>query len=606
MALNFPTSPSLNQEYSSGAKTWIWNGDAWQIKPATNVAFATLASNLTGGSAGSIPYQTSADTTSMLDIGASGYFLKSTGTGITWDTVSLPAGQTSGSTTSGYLQYSGTTATNGQINGGTTAPSNTTRLNYEGYLYATRFYGDGSNLTSLAAANLSGTISSTVLGNSTVYIGTTAVALNRASAALALTGISSVTGSTTLDITSTTTNAVSLDSGTTGAINIGTNANAKTITIGNATGATSVVINGGTGAMQFGANAIARTITIGNTTGASALNLYSGTGNIVMNTGTTGTITIDSGTTGAVNIGTNANAKTITIGNTTTTSSLVLYSGTTGISMTTGTTGTITIDSGTTGAINIGTNANAKTITIGSTSSTAVQLPTGKTKIGTTTLAQGGAVTVTLPSTAGTLYVSGGTDIPLADGGTNASLTAVAGGVVYSTASAMAITSSGSSGQVLTSNGTGAPYWSTIGGATLSNDTTTVSDSYYPALATSTSGTWTTAYVSSTKLYYNPSTGQLNATNFNALSDEKYKNNIQSISNSSEIISNMRGVSFNWRSTGNKSYGVIAQEIEKVVPELVSTNNNGEKSVNYMSIIAFLIESNKDLQKRLQALENNK
>jgi hypothetical protein len=53
----------------------------------------------------------------------------------------------------------------------------------------------GANLTSLTAGNLSGTIPSAVLGNSTVYIGTTAVALNRASASLALTGISSIDGS---------------------------------------------------------------------------------------------------------------------------------------------------------------------------------------------------------------------------------------------------------------------------------------------------------------------------------------------------------------------------------------------------------------------------
>ena len=52
----------------------------------------------------------------------------------------------------------------------------------------------GANLTSLTAGNLSGTIPSGVLGNSTVYIGTTAVALNRATANLALTGITSIDG----------------------------------------------------------------------------------------------------------------------------------------------------------------------------------------------------------------------------------------------------------------------------------------------------------------------------------------------------------------------------------------------------------------------------
>ncbi|TAN34268.1 hypothetical protein EPN28_00250, partial [Patescibacteria group bacterium] len=55
--------------------------------------------------------------------------------------------------------------------------------------------------------------------------------------------------------------------------------------------------------------------------------------------------------------------------------------------------------------------------------------------------------------------IAGITDLALADGGTNASLTAVAGGVVYSTASALAISSTGTAGWLLLSGGTGAPTW---------------------------------------------------------------------------------------------------------------------------------------------------
>jgi len=71
------------------------------------------------------------------------------------------------------------------------------------------------------------------------------------------------------------------------------------------------------------------------------------------------------------------------------------------------------------------------------------------------------AKTVTFQDVAGTVYVSGGTDVTLADGGTNASLTAVNGGVVYSTASALAISAAGSAGQILRSAGAAAPTWST-------------------------------------------------------------------------------------------------------------------------------------------------
>jgi hypothetical protein len=116
-------------------------------------------------------------------------------------TVSSARGVTSGSTSGSFLAYNGTTAAAGQLDGGTTAPSGTTRLNYGGYLYATRFYGDGSNLTALPAGNLSGTIPTGVLANSSLNIGTTSVALNRASAALALTGITSVTGPSATNFT---------------------------------------------------------------------------------------------------------------------------------------------------------------------------------------------------------------------------------------------------------------------------------------------------------------------------------------------------------------------------------------------------------------------
>jgi hypothetical protein len=78
-----------------------------------------------------------------------------------------------------------------------------------GVLTATSFSGSGASLTSLAAGNLSGTIPSAVLGNSTVYIGTTAVALNRSSGSISLTGtnIDGSSGSTSGSSASVTGNA---------------------------------------------------------------------------------------------------------------------------------------------------------------------------------------------------------------------------------------------------------------------------------------------------------------------------------------------------------------------------------------------------------------
>ena len=104
--------------------------------------------------------------------------------------------------------------------------------------------------------------------------------------------------------------------------------------------------------------------------------------------------------------------------------------------------------------------------------------------------------------------------VALSNGGTGANLAAVAGGIVYSGASALAISAAGTSGQVLTSGGTGAPTWSTpTSYATVTDDTTTNS-TRYPLFANQTSGNLSTEYTSSTKLQYNPSTGTFTSTLF--------------------------------------------------------------------------------------------
>jgi hypothetical protein len=66
-------------------------------------------------------------------------------------------------------------------------------------------------------------------------------------------------------------------------------------------------------------------------------------------------------------------------------------------------------------------------------------------------------------------------------------------------------------------------------------------------------------------------------------------------------VNSLRGVSFDWKENGKSSYGVIAQELEEVLPELV---NNGEvKSVNYNGIIGVLIEAVKELKNEIEELK---
>jgi hypothetical protein len=159
----------------------------------------------------------------------------------------------------------------------------------------------------------------------------------------------------------------------------------------------------------------------------------------------------------------------------------------------------------------------------------------------------------------------------------------------------------GNDGKFLTTDGTDASWADAA--VSISDDTTTDSDAYYPTLSTTTSGNLSAIEVSSTKLFYNPSSGKLNATSFNTLSDVRTKKNIQTIDDALNKVSSLRGVYFDWEDSGEKSTGVIAQEIEKILPEVVSTSKDGQKSVAYGNIVGLLIEAIKDLQKDINNLK---
>lgn len=165
-------------------------------------------------------------------------------------------------------------------------------------------------------------------------------------------------------------------------------------------------------------------------------------------------------------------------------------------------------------------------------------------------------------------------------------------------------TQTGNNGLYLTTNGTTASWASVTGGATISNDTTTNS-SFYPVFTTVTSGAMTTASVSNTKFYFNPSTGTVSATVLNSLSDAKFKTDVTPIENGLDIIKQIEPVEYNWIENGVHSSGVIAQQLETVLPFLVDTNDKDEKSVNYSGIIAYLVSAVQQLSARVEELENN-
>ena len=87
----------------------------------------------------------------------------------------------------------------------------------------------------------------------------------------------------------------------------------------------------------------------------------------------------------------------------------------------------------------------------------------------------------------------------------------------------------------------------------------------------------------------------------NSASDINLKTNVREIENSLNKVLQIRGVNFDWKESGRTSSGVIAQEIEKVLPELVSGDET--KVVNYNGLIGVLIEAVKEQQRQIDELK---
>ena len=99
--------------------------------------------------------------------------------------------------------------------------------------------------------------------------------------------------------------------------------------------------------------------------------------------------------------------------------------------------------------------------------------------------------------------------------------------------------------------------------------------------------------------------GRVSAFEFLTLSDRRFKTNITGIENAGELLDRMRGVRFMWRDLSNNDIGVIAQELQDVLPEAVIGNEEVDPklSVAYHKIVPILIEVVKDLKERVRRLE---
>ncbi|MBA4851787.1 tail fiber domain-containing protein [Emticicia sp. BO119] len=106
-------------------------------------------------------------------------------------------------------------------------------------------------------------------------------------------------------------------------------------------------------------------------------------------------------------------------------------------------------------------------------------------------------------------------------------------------------------------------------------------------------------------------TGNLCAASYNCVSDFRYKKNISRLQNSLTNLLTLRGVNYDWRIdefpeqafTSQRQTGFIAQELEQVYPEMVATDVNGFKSVDYARLTPVLVEAIKELNEKVLALE---
>ena len=100
-------------------------------------------------------------------------------------------------------------------------------------------------------------------------------------------------------------------------------------------------------------------------------------------------------------------------------------------------------------------------------------------------------------------------------------------------------------------------------------------------------------------------TGSITATgDITAFSDARVKSHIETISEAIYKVKQLRGVSYISKFNMEPRIGVIAQEVERVVPEVVHTHPDGLKSVAYQNLVGLLIEAIKDLELRVADLEN--
>jgi hypothetical protein len=149
--------------------------------------------------------------------------------------------------------------------------------------------------------------------------------------------------------------------------------------------------------------------------------------------------------------------------------------------------------------------------------------------------------------------------------------------------------------------GGGMTWYKDDGGGTAST--------YAPVSLRWTMSNTTTTTITAMTLTYNGALSTANSItaggDVTAYSDARVKENIETIDGALNKVMSMRGVSYNRTDLDDKSkkVGVIAQEIQSVLPEVVQEQADGMLSVSYGNIVGVLIEAMKEQQKQIEELK---
>ena len=161
----------------------------------------------------------------------------------------------------------------------------------------------------------------------------------------------------------------------------------------------------------------------------------------------------------------------------------------------------------------------------------------------------------------------------------------------------------GTNGYALVTNGSATLSWAAAG-ATISDDASTTT--LYPAMSTATSGSLTTAKISSTKFAFNASTGALTTSGgFIESSSITLKENINPITGALDAILRLVGVTYDRRDGSKKNEaGLIAEAVDQIIPNIVSKDKDGNaEGIYYSKLTAYLVEAIKGLQSQIDPLK---